>query len=97
MTGRELVDNGAGVVGGVVVDDEYLKVIARDLLLRDAGERLAQKIRAIVGGDRDGDFDRMWLARACHSETSIQRRAVGLDALMNGIGLSGTRFPARGN
>ena len=57
MSGGKLGDNGARVVGRVVVEDEDLEVIAGKLLRDEAGEGLAQEVGAIVGRNRDGDFE----------------------------------------
>ncbi len=57
MSGAELGDDGAGVIGGVVIENENLEVVAGELLGDEAGEGLAQEIGAIVGGNRDGDFE----------------------------------------
>ena len=56
MGGGEFGDDGAGVVGGVVVEDENFEVVAGKLLGDEAGEGLAQEGGAIVGRDRDGDL-----------------------------------------
>jgi hypothetical protein len=53
----KLGDDGAGVIGGIVVEDDDLEVIAGELLGDEAGEGLAQEVGAIVGGNRDGDFE----------------------------------------
>ena len=54
--GGEPGDNRGRVIGGIVVDDEHLKMVARKLLSDDARQGLAQEVGAIIGWNRDGDF-----------------------------------------
>ena len=57
MSGGKLGDDRTRVVAGIVVDDENLEVIAGKMLLDEPRQRLAQKVSAIVGRNRDGDFE----------------------------------------
>ena len=75
----KLGDDGGSVVAGVIVDDEHFELVAREILPRQASERLPEEIGAVVSAEGDGEAHGDQAKRLSAPQTQpLGKRANGM-------------------